>query len=50
MSQNIDTFFIFTDGTEVEISPIPLRPFIGPLYYSWMIDDDDCAEISAMNA
>jgi hypothetical protein len=27
--------------TGVESSPILLKPLIGLLYYSWMIEDDD---------
>jgi hypothetical protein len=33
----------------VEPSPLLLRPFIGLLYYRWMMDADDCGAISGMN-
>jgi hypothetical protein len=33
----------------VEPSPLLLRPFIGLLYQSWMIDGDDCLAIGWMN-
>jgi hypothetical protein len=36
-------------GAGVEPSPLLLRPFIDLLYQPWMIDGDDCGEISGMN-
>jgi hypothetical protein len=41
--------YIYIYGTAVEPSPLLLRPFIGPFYQPWIIDDDDCGPISAMN-
>jgi hypothetical protein len=32
----------FTSEAGVEPSPVLLRPFIGPLHHTWMINDDDC--------
>jgi hypothetical protein len=42
-------FFLFLYGTGVELSPLLLQPFIGPLYQPWMLDGDDCGTISGMN-
>jgi hypothetical protein len=33
----------------MEISSLLLRPFVGLLYQSWMIDDDNCGAISGLN-
>jgi hypothetical protein len=33
----------------MEQSPLLLRPFIGLLHQSWMLEGDDCGAISGMN-
>jgi hypothetical protein len=42
-------FLVFVYGAGVEPNPLLLRPFIGLLSQPWMIDGDDCGEISGMD-
>jgi hypothetical protein len=41
--------YLFIAGTEVEPSPLLLRPFIGLLHQPWMVDADDYGAIGGMN-
>jgi hypothetical protein len=41
--------FLFVCGAEVEQSPLLLRPLIGLLCQSRMIDGDDCGAVSVKN-
>jgi hypothetical protein len=40
--------FYFIYGAGLEQSPVLLWPFVGLLYWSWMVDGDECGAISGM--
>jgi hypothetical protein len=49
LSSSMLYFLLFMYGSRVEPSPLLLRPFIGLLYQSWVIDGDDSEAISGMS-